>query len=51
MPKSAAKKRLMRERLIEREEFINPFEGFNDGEIYGGASVDEENKRGSSVAS
>jgi hypothetical protein len=39
MPKSAAKRRLMKERLIEQEEFINPFEGFNDSEIYGGPSV------------
>ena len=38
MPKSAAKRRLMKERLIEQEEFINPFEGFNDSEIYGGPS-------------
>lgn len=29
----------MKERLIEQEEFINPFEGFNDSEIYGGPSA------------
>lgn len=39
MPKSAAKRRLMKERLIEQEEYINPFEGFNDSEVYGGPSA------------